>query len=227
MKTVITIARQLGSGGSYVGRVIASRLGFRYADREILARASQKLKLGEVELSLREERAKSYWDEILEVFALGPVEAGYTPPPLQRVADEAIFAEESRIMQALAERHDCVIIGRGGGHLFKDHPRSVHVLLHAPLSFRIARVMQVYGASNEEEAHRMIADSDRNRIAFHAKIVRDDPAKATNYHLCVDTSAVALERTADLIVDYFSEKTGTGKTGKKLAVRPVVPHTAS
>jgi cytidylate kinase len=206
MNTVITVARAFGSGGAEVGRIVAARLGFYYADRAVLALAAKRLKLAEVELSLREERIKSLWDDILDTFAIGPVESGYTPPPLHSISDREIFAQESRIMKVLAERQNCVVIGRGGRYVFKDHPRAVHVLLHAPLGLRAARVMRVHGVRSEEEALRMIDDFDRARSAFRAKMTKEDPSLATNYHLCIDTGDMALERVADLIIAYLQAK---------------------
>jgi len=200
MKAVITIARAFGSGGADVGRRIASRLGFYYADRSVLALAAKRLGLAEAELSSREERVKSFWEDMMDVFALGPVDGVYTPPPLGRVSDEDIFAQESRIMKGLAERHDCVVIGRGGRYVFEGHPKAFHVLLHAPLDFRVARVMQVYGIRTRDEALRMIDEYDQARTAFRMKMTKEDPWRATNYHLCIDTGGVALERVADIIV---------------------------
>ena len=206
MNTVITIARTFGSGGADVGRLIASRLGFYYADRAVLALAAKRLKLAEVELSLREERIRSFWDDILYVFALGPMEASLALPPLSSISDQEIFANESRIMEVLAERQDCVVIGRGGRYVFKDHPNAVHVLLHAPLGLRVARVMKAHGVRTEEEARRMIDDRDRARTAFRAKMTKEDPLLATNYHICIDTGEIALERVADLIIAYHKAK---------------------
>jgi cytidylate kinase len=207
MKAVITIARQMGSGGSYVGRLTASHLGFRYADREILALAAKRLNLAEADVSWREERVKSQWDSILDVFALGTLDTGYTPPAMFPVPDEEIFAKESLIMRALAQRHDCVVIGRGGRHVFRDHPDAVHVFIHAPESFRIERVMRFYGARTMAQARSMIADSDRARAEFHARMTRADWTRAENYHLCVDTGGVPLEHAAELIIGYFKKKT--------------------
>ncbi len=206
MKTVITIARTFGSGGAAVGRLLASRLGFHYADRVVLTLAAKRLGLAELELSLREERIQSFWDEIRDVFALGSVEGGYTPPPLDIVSDREIFAQESRIMRSLTERHDCVVIGRGGCFVFKDHPKAVHVFLHAPLRDRVARVMQVHGVTTEKEARRMIDDYDRARSAFRAKLTAEDPGAAANYHLCINTGGVALEQVAEIIRAYYMAK---------------------
>jgi cytidylate kinase len=74
------------------------------------------------------------------------------------------------------------------------------VLLHAPLEFRIARVMKVYRVKTEEAAQRMIEERDKARIAFRAKMTKEDPWDASNYHLSVDTSGLALGQVADLIV---------------------------
>jgi cytidylate kinase len=212
MKTVITIAREFGSGGAEVGRMIASRLGFYYADRLVLSLAAKRLGLAEVQLSAREERIKSFWDDIRDVFAMGPAEGGYTPPPLDPVSDQEIFAQEGRIMSILAERHDCVVIGRGGRFVFKDHPNALHVLLHAPMEFRVARVMRIYAAPTEEKARRMIDDYDRARAAFRAKMTKEDPYKASNYHICLDTSQLALPQVAELILAYHRARSAARAT---------------
>ena len=197
---VITIARAFGSGGAEVGRRVASRLGFYYADRQVLSLAAKRLGIGEAELELREERITSLWSDIRDVFALGPAESCYTPPPLRSVSDQEIFDQERRIMKVLARRHDCVIIGRGGRYVFADDPDALHVLLHAPLGARIARVIEVYGVSSEDEAARLIERSDRAREAFRAKMTMEDPWKATHYHLCIDTGGLGLDRAADLVI---------------------------
>ena len=86
---VITVARELGSGGSYIGKQVARRLGYAYIDREILQQAARELGLEETEIEDREERVQSFWDKLISVFALGGVDGIYTPP--QRwVSDEQL-----------------------------------------------------------------------------------------------------------------------------------------
>ena len=206
MKTVITIARTFGSGGAEVGRMIASRLGFYYADKAVLSLAAKRLKLAEGELSLREERLKTFWDDVIDVFSLSSVQSGCTVTNLYPVSDQEIFTQESRIIKFLAERQNCVVIGRGGRYIFENNPKAVHVLLHAPLNSRVARVMKVQGLRSKEEALRIINDCDQARTEFRAKMTKEDPFQATNYHLCIDTGGLALEKAADLIIAYMKAK---------------------
>lgn len=205
--SVITISRAFGSGGADVGRILAARLRYRYADRVVLALAARRLGLKEVELSEREERVRSFWDDVRDVFSVGPVER-YTPSPLTAVSDREIFDQERRIMTVLAERHDCVIIGRGSRWVLRDHPRALHVLLHASMRYRTERVMRGLDIRAEEDARRIIEEQDRARNEFRRRMTGEERLLATNYHLCIDTDGLDLERVADLIIAYKGARPG-------------------
>lgn len=206
-KTVVTISRQLGSGGSQIGQMVATRLGFHYADREILERAchalfedsGRRMQMRPEDVAWREERLSSSWDRLALIFPCGPFEAPYFAPPLSPILDEALYAQESRIIKALAEHGRCVIVGRGGAHLLRDRPDALHVLLHAPIGFRIGRTMEHYGAKSADEAKSMIEESDRSREKFFRWIDGHEWLNATNYHLSFDTSAAPFEAIADAI----------------------------
>ncbi|HEY3282094.1 MAG TPA: cytidylate kinase-like family protein [Armatimonadota bacterium] len=200
-RTVVALSRQLGSGGSQVGQQIASRLGFRYADREILRQAAEALGTNEEELAGQEERICPLWERLLCVFSPAGPDAAYIPPPPGPPSDARIFTAESEIIRGIADREDCVIVGRGAGYVLRDHPGVVRVLLHAPVEFRIRRVMEVYGVATPDEARSMVEQSDRAREQFRKQMTGADGLRATNYHLCLDTSSIPLPEVTDLAVD--------------------------
>src|SRR5438045_3187353 len=90
----ITIARQMGSGGSYLGQVIAQRLNLRYVDREVLYVAAQSLGVEETAVAASSERLRSFWDRILDGLKILPPESPYTPPPVRRFSDEELFEKQ-------------------------------------------------------------------------------------------------------------------------------------
>jgi cytidylate kinase len=207
-KTAITISRQFGCGGAKIGQLVATKLGFHYADREVLHIAAKSLGLPLEEISWRDERPASFWDKITEVFTYGLPDVTYTAPPFRTVTDEHLFALEGKIIKELAEREDCVIVGRGGAHILMSHPSAVHIFLHAPVLFRIKRVMEVYGAATQEKAMAMIRETDRARKLYLDRMAKHDWFHANNYHLALDTSTLSLEQAANLIAEYTKIKTG-------------------
>jgi cytidylate kinase len=179
--------------------VVAARLGYRYADREVLQLAADRLGLPVEEISWREERLASFWEKITSLFTYGLPDVSYTAPPFQTVTDQRLFNLQAKIIRELAAREDCVIVGRGGAHVLRDHPRAVHVFLHAPDSFRVERAMEAYGAPTREKALAMIRESDRARQAYLGRMAGQNWTLSTRYHLCLDTGVVSPERAAEII----------------------------
>jgi cytidylate kinase len=206
MRKTITIARQLGSGGSYIGQLIASRLGLRYIDREVLHRAAEEFGCDQQELEARAERVTSFWDRLWQGLALGTAAVPYVPPPLRPFSDKELFNKQAEILKAISQGEDCVIVGYGGAHVLPEHPGKVNIFCHAPMSFRIRRVMELYHAGTEEEARRMIQESDEMRKRYFMEMAGKDWACAENYHVSVDTSLLPLETTAELLLEFLRHK---------------------
>ena len=195
---VITVARELGSGGSYIGKQVARRLGYAYIDRQILQQAAGELGLEETELEDRDERVQSFWDKLISVFALGGVDGIYTPP--QRwVSDEQLVETEQRLICELAVKGPCVMVGRGGFHLLRGRAKLLNVFVHAPISFRIQRVMSVYGANSKGEAAGMIDRSDQERARYIKFCTGFDQFDARNYHITIDTGLVDFTTAEEMV----------------------------
>ncbi len=197
---VIAISRQLGSGGSYIGRLVAQRLGCRYADREIFRQACAVLGVPEKETRDPEDRLDRMWEEILKVFALAGPESIYAPAPVPIINDRNLFEAEAAILKKMAGERSCVVLGKGAAHILKGHPGLLRVFLQAPMEFRTARLMRVSGISTPEEARTRIEASDENRRRFHGSMAGVDWTDARNYDLCVNTGAVDLLDVREMIV---------------------------
>jgi len=195
---VITIARELGSGGSYIGKQVARRLGYAYIDRQILQQAAGELGLEETELEDRDERVQSFWDKLISVFALGGVDGIYTPP--QRwVSDEQLVETEQRLICELAVKRRCVVLGRGGFHLLRGRAKLLNVFVHAPLSFRIQRVMNIYRVDSKREAAEMIDRSDQERTRYIKSFTGFDQFDARNYHITINTGLVDFSTAEEMV----------------------------
>ena len=195
---VITIARDLGSGGSYIGQQAAKELGFAYIDREILQRAANALGIEEAELEARNERLQSFWEKLLSVFAVGAADTIYVPPP-RWVSDEELIETERRLICELAVKGPCVVLGHGAFHLLRGRVRLLNIFVHAPLDFRVERLMSIYNAKSRSEAVEMIERSDQERNRYIRAFSGLERLDARNYHLSIDTGVVDFTTAVHMI----------------------------
>jgi len=206
-KIAITISRQFCCGGAKIGHIVASQLGFYYADREVVHLAAESLGVSVEEISWRDERLASTWDRITEMFTFGLPDITYVAPPFRTVTDEHLFGLEAKIIRELAERENCVVVGRGGRYVLRDHPGAVHVFLHAPAEFRVNLAIEAYHAKTKEQALTLIQESDRMRQAYLSRMAKYEWLRVTNYDLALDTSVISAEKAAELIIDFVNLKT--------------------
>jgi cytidylate kinase len=201
---VVTISRQLGSGGAYVGRRLASRAGIIAVDREIVRRAAQELKAEEENIAARDEKKTSFWDRLLETCALGPSDV-YLPPEIALVPDQELYRVESEIIRRIADECSAVIIGRGGFHVLREHPRHLSVFLHADPAFRRENVAKHYGVPGPE-ADRLIEKGDRERFRYLQALTGQDCCDARRYHLSIDTGVVTLDETVEIVLSVMKKR---------------------
>lgn len=226
MGMVITVSRQLGSGGSYIATAAAEALGYRYLDREILQRAAQTAGYPDQEMVdalARHERIPGYLERMLD--ALGRMSAVPIVPSATlregqayvEIMDSMLTAEvvESQKRQraaegylelvrhtilGLAEAGDVVIVGRGGQVILRDRRNALHVKVVAPVPTRTRNLMTRLEIS-EDEARSLIQESDRNRARYLKRyhgVNWEDPLL---YHLVINTENVPVPLGEHLIVE--------------------------
>lgn len=194
--SVITISRQLGSGGAYLGRQLAQRMHRFYADREILRAAAEKLAVVEKDVESREEKLLSFWESFLEltIFASDV----YMPPNTMAPTDRELFETEAEIIRHLAGERSAVIVGRCGFHILREHPRHVRIFLHAEPGFRSNRIEKLFQVPADVAA-RMIAKSDKDRAFYCKTFTGKEWTDARNYDLCIDTGRLGIDASLPLI----------------------------
>lgn len=210
---IVTISRQLGSGGAFIGQEVARSLGLRYVDREILGEAAKMLKEDPTVLARREERVSSFMENFFNAMALGSPDTGYIPPPFRLIYDQQIFNAEAAIIRQVAETESAVIVGRGAYHVLKGHPGLLNIFLHAPKELRHKRLMAIYKLDNPADADAMIQDSDNSRKKFIEKVTKASWSDALNFHLCIDTGktglSVAVKTISKIVMRMQEGNTGT------------------
>jgi CMP/dCMP kinase len=196
---VITISRQLGSGGAYLGQRLASRLNALYLDREIITQAAKELKIPEEHLVFRDEKVTSRWQSILRSIA-GSSNWSYVLPSLDILNDESLYSVESDIITRIANQRTAVIVGRGGCYVLRQHPRCLNVFVHANINFRQQRVHELYHVS-AQEALKLISSIDRERARYLRALTGKDCQDACQYHLSLDTSVLGLDKAEVIILE--------------------------
>ena len=197
--TIITISRQISSGGAYIGHMLARKLGYKFVEREILHAAAKELDVDISELSKLDERHTSFVENLVKSFVFGTPEAAYVPPSRRPVYDQDLFKAEAKIIRAIADRYNAVIVGRGGYFMLRGRPQVLNVFIHAPMDFRIKR-FQKYHDVSEKQAREEITDSDHQREKFLKTMTDTDRYDARNYHLCINSAAAGFEEAEQMIV---------------------------
>ncbi len=200
---VITITRQIGSGGAYIGQELAKKLKIFYADREIISQAAKKLSVLEDDLDTRDEKVSSFWETYMQSYSFAFPDV-YIPPQIIVPTDNDLFNAESEIIRQIAKERSAVIIGRCGSHILREHPNHVSLFFHADAAFRKDRVQKLYKVS-QEDAAKMIARSDKERTRYHNTLTDREWTDATQYDLCMDTGRMSLDECVEFILRYLQQ----------------------
>ncbi|MDD2234723.1 MAG: cytidylate kinase-like family protein [Desulfitobacteriaceae bacterium] len=202
---VITISRQLGSGGSYIGRNIAKRMGIYYLDREILREVAQRLQVSEQALDKYDEKAASFWQMIFPTEFIDTI--SYVPPKLFVPSAANVFETQADIINKVADERSAVIIGRGGHYILRNRPKHLSIFIHAGIPFRQKRIVDLYEVS-EKQALKMIEQYDNERAKYIRQVSGLDWLNACNYQLCIDTGGMGIDNAVNMIVNYIKDQFG-------------------
>lgn len=204
---VITVSRQLGSGGAFLGQQLASRLKITYMDREILREAAKRLNSSEEMLECRDETVTPFWQCIMQGFSYGTPEIPYTPPSTLPLSDEELFEVETEIIEKIPQETSAVIVGRGGYHILRDQPRHLSIFLHAKSDFRIKRVQEIYHVP-ESQAREMVERTDHDRARYLRTLTGKDWTDARQYHLSFDTGILGLDAAEEIVMTCLRTRFG-------------------
>jgi cytidylate kinase len=212
LSKAVALSRQRGSGGSYVGREVAKRLGLLCIDREMLRDAAEYRRLHDSSAQVATADS-SWWSRLGQAFAMAGPDSGYVPPSPESVYEGDRFEIEERLIQEIVAEHTAVIVGHGAAQVLRGRAGVLSVFLHAPEPWRIKRVQQIYRLADLRDAQQLVRDSDRDRAKFIQAKGGVSWTDVRGYDLAVDTAAIGLEATVDLIVRAVSARVEGDETG--------------
>jgi len=198
---VITIGRQLGSGGALMGKRISEHFGFRYIDREILVAASEVLNIPKENLEWVEEKNFSIWGAFLQA---NVYDMQYVPEEWYMPTSRQLFETQTKIIEKAIEESSSVVVGRCGSYLFENHPKHVSIFFHADLETRIKRLeasgkLALFGS----DAKKAIEKEDKDRGRYYNAYTGRKWLDLTNYDLCIDSGVMGEDQITDIIVEYM------------------------
>lgn len=190
---IITIGRQYGSGGKEIGEKVAQRLGYTFYDKEILTMAAEESGFSAAAMQHYDEKPSG--SLIYSLYMTGSATAD-TLPLNQQLA----FAQFN-VIRKVAQGDNCVIVGRCADYILREKKNLVTVFLHAPMEFRVERIMKEQGISNAALAEKTIKKADKSRAEYYNFFTHKKWGDAGSAMLSVDTSVLDTDGIAALIAD--------------------------
>lgn len=194
---VITIARQYGSGGHDIGIKVAKALEIELYDRELITMAAQRSGLNSDALHNVDERATN---SLLYTLAMGSSFYGHPNTGFDMPVNDKLFVAQSELIREIAEKSECVIVGRCGDYVLRNHDKLLSIFVYAPLESRIKRIAERHNLGYDA-AKELIAKTDKRRINYYNFYTGRKWGKFDHYHATLDSHLLGIDGTAELIAD--------------------------
>jgi cytidylate kinase len=201
-KFVITINREVGTGGRTVGRKLAEKLGVKYCDKAVIDGLTQKFGLSPERIEEIKAQKKSWWNDINNYYQTLVNSASMPMEAEVKLDNASMFETEKRILQDIAAHESCVVAGRTGFMVFREWPNHLNIFIQASMEHRIQRVMRCQNVS-EQEARDIIAKMDTTREAYIKKYEDTSRYDTRNYQLVISMDGLTEGDAAEVIMDYI------------------------
>ena len=190
-KRIITISREFGSGGRFIGEEVANKLGIKYYDKEIIGQIAKESGL-----------APEYIKENAELSPKKGIFAyAFTGRDITgKSVEDMVYEAQRKVILDLAEKESCVIIGRNADYILKDRDDVLNVFIHGNTPEKIQRITRLYNVE-EKEAVKMMADTDKRRMTNYNFYTDQRWGKADNYTLCLNSSQLGYDRCEKIIME--------------------------
>ena len=190
-KRIITISREFGSGGRFIGEEVAKKLGIAYYDKNIIGQIAEKSGLSPEYI---QENAELSPKKGLFAYAFSGRDI------TGKSVEDMVYEAQRNIILELAEKGPCVIIGRNADYILKDRDDVLNVFIHGDMPEKIKRITGLHNVE-EKEAVKMMADTDKRRRTNYSFYTDQNWGKASNYTLCLNSSQLGYDRCEMIIME--------------------------
>ena len=206
-KFVITINRELGSGGRTVGRKLAEKLGVEFYDKAVIKALQEKYQLSVEEIEKLKGQEQGWWADFKRRLGVSADDVKYilaNPDNGRELLEtEDIFRAETEILKAIAKDESCVIAGRSGFYIFREHPNHLSIFIQASMLSRVARVAREQNMSRSE-ARMTIEKIDRMRENYINEQTGLSRYDTRNYQLVLSMDELTEDAAVDVIMEYIN-----------------------
>lgn len=198
---VITIGRQLGAGGAVLGKAIAERYGFKYIDKEFVVLAGKQLHAALEDIEEFDEKGNPYWMN-MSYKAMSNIP--YLGDSWVLPTSKQLYEEQTNIMKEAAETGPCVVIGRCGSQIFKDHENHVSIFLHGDIESRAKRLADILGKEVDvEKDGKRIEKEDKERAKYYQTFTGKKWDDMNEYDFVLNTSKLTDEQIKSIVFGYI------------------------
>ena len=190
-KRIITISREFGSGGRFIGEEVAKKLGMAYYDKNVITEIAEKSGLSPEYI---QENAELSPKKGLFAYALAGRDI------TGKSVEDIVYEAQRKVIFELLEKEPCVIIGRNADFILKDRDDVLNVFIHGNMPEKMQRISCLYNVSGQE-AVKMMADTDKRRLANYNFYTEQKWGKASNYTLCLNSSELGYDRCEAIIME--------------------------
>ena len=199
MSFIINIGRQLGSGGRSIADILARHYGITAYDRKLIELAATESGLSQEFFENADEKK---WHGFFHSIFSNRAAANAMGGNDSYLSNDALFKVQSDIIRDLAEKESCIFIGRCADYILRDHPRCINLFFTANLEDRVARMTSEKNITTEQAAE-LIEKTDRRRAAYYNYYSGKTWGAAECYDLCINTSHLGFEGTAEMLKEYI------------------------
>ena len=190
-KRIITISREFGSGGRFIGEEVARKLGIAYYDKNIISQIAEKSGLSPEYI---QENAELSPKKGLFAYALAGRDI------TGKSVEDMVYEAQRKVILDLAKKEPCVIIGRNADYILKDRDDVLNVFIHGNMPEKIQRITDLYNVE-KQKAVKMMEDTDKRRKTNYNFYTDQNWGKASNYTLCLNSSQLGYDRCEKIIME--------------------------
>lgn len=203
---IVTVGRQMGSGGRELGRLLAERLGIEFYDKKLLMQAAQQSGLIPELVERDDERGPGLFSGVVGM-AMGMVSTA-AHHPFGYNSNDAVYRAQSEVIRQLGESKSCVIVGRTADYVLREHPRCVNIFVHAPEEACVARLMARGEGTTEAEARSIVRKINKLRSSYYNFYTDHLWGDAATYDLTLNSALLPMDELADFVADYVRRRIG-------------------
>lgn len=194
---VITLSREYGSGGRYIGKLVAQKLGVKLYDKEFIIKVAEETGLSEQYIKENEQKRN-----VLDI-----LNSGYYSD--LNNSDE-LFVKESELIKEISSKEPCVIVGRCADQILKENENVLKVFIYSDINNKIDRAVKYYNM-DKNKAEKEIARIDKLRGNHYKYYTGKEWKDFSNYDICINSDKVGVEKAADLIIEMAKQLENSNK----------------